>query len=417
MLLQRTRDQLRDEGPLLVACVALVAFGVFLRFRDIAFPNALTWDEHHFVINARNYIHHAHDWNDHPPLGKLLISLGMLTLGDVTVGWRIVPAILGATSIGLSYAIGARVFQRAEAGWMAAAFAAADGFLISYSRTALLDGMLTTFVLLVVLCALLARTPVHFLGVGLVIGAAMAIKMSAVALVLPVLLLCLRRPRPVLSIASLGSALLAFLALWSLGLHLAGEPSAPLDAWKRATSQLASQAGANQFTHPLTSRWYTWGLPRRPVTIRFDLIGPGIVRASTTLGNLLLWWTATVAFFSALAVSATTALRMLRARSLSIELDGTTRAVVFLFSFGLAMLLPWTLGLRDSYIYHYLPTYSLLLVLLAGVAAHVYRTRRLPVLGFVLSVGLVSAFYAPVWAQLPLTTRAFEQRLFLPMWR
>ena len=42
---------------------------------------------------------------------------------------------------------------------------------------------------------------------------------------------------------------------------------------------------------------------------------------------------------------------------------------------------------------------------------------RRQALGYVLAVGVLSAYYAPVWAQLPVTTAAFEQRVFLPMWR
>jgi hypothetical protein len=59
----------------------------------------------------------------------------------------------------------------------------------------------------------------------------------------------------------------------------------------------------------------------------------------------------------------------------------------------------------------------LLLVMTAGLTARVYRTHGNAAFGFVLLVGLVSAFYAPIWAQLPVTTHALNERLFLPMWR
>jgi dolichyl-phosphate-mannose--protein O-mannosyl transferase len=72
---------------------------------------------------------------------------------------------------------------------------------------------------------------------------------------------------------------------------------------------------------------------------------------------------------------------------------------------------------RDSYIYHYLPSYGLGLVLLAGFVSWVYERRAWLGLLAVLVVGEVSVFYAPVWAQLPITQTALEQRLFLRRWR
>ena len=64
-------------------CSGLVAFGVLLRAQHLRFPNRLTFDEAHFVDNARNYLTGAADWNDHPPLGKLLLE-GL----DVQQRWK-----------------------------------------------------------------------------------------------------------------------------------------------------------------------------------------------------------------------------------------------------------------------------------------------------------------------------------------
>ena len=37
---------------------------------------------HHFVENARNILATRSDWNDHPPLGKLLLAIGIVALGE-----------------------------------------------------------------------------------------------------------------------------------------------------------------------------------------------------------------------------------------------------------------------------------------------------------------------------------------------
>src|SRR5262245_14075019 len=97
--LRGAERSLRRDGPMAELCVGLFVFGIFRRLVYLCFPPGLTWDEHHFVINARNYINHAHDWNDHPPLGKLLMVPWILLLGDTSFAWRLSPALLGIASI------------------------------------------------------------------------------------------------------------------------------------------------------------------------------------------------------------------------------------------------------------------------------------------------------------------------------
>jgi dolichyl-phosphate-mannose--protein O-mannosyl transferase len=398
-------------------CLGLVALGVWLRMVDVGFPAGLTWDEHHFVLNARNYLAHAHDWNDHPPLGKLLLAIGMLALGDTSTGWRVMPMLFGIASIALARALGTGLFRDRRAGWMAAAFVAGDGFLIAYSRTALLDGMLTTLVLATACLAVRARSPGRMALVALAIGCAASVKMSAFALGLPVALLCLAGRQRVLSLATLAIAPALYTALFALGLWLSHEPHSAAVVWRTTYQLLAQHVGAHSFTHPLTSHWYTWFWPKRPITIRYDLVGVDSVRASTTLGNLLLWWSAAVALLGGLGATVGT-LRLVAKRGPRARRPGRSAgAATFLFVFALAMLLPWMIGTRDSYIYHYLPSYAVLLVLVGGLASRVYRRRRAVALTFVAAVTLVSVFYAPAWGQLELTRAAFDARLFLPSWR
>lgn len=411
------------DGPLLVLAASLVVLGAGLRISYVEFPRVLTWDEHHFVENARNYIAHRHDWNDHPPLGKLVMVPWILAFGDSSLSWRLSPLVFGLVSVLLAYFIGTALYRDRRAGYLAAAFVAGDGFLISFSRTALLDGMLGTLTLATLLATLCARGPFGGVLVGVCVGLAANVKMSGFALGLPAaLVLAARAPRLVswktfFTLLGLAAAPLTFTAVSALGLYLAREPHAPADVWRGALKLLTQHYGAQSFTHPLTSRWYTWGLPTRPVTMRYDPVGPRTVRALTTLGNLVLWWSATVAFVVGLYAAAAAALRVIRARSLRIHLGRGVRAGLVPLVFASAMLLPWIIGKRDSYIYHYLPSYACLLVLVAGVVSGVYRRARIVALGYTAVVFLVTVFYAPVWGQLPIGRSGFEARLFVPRWR
>src|SRR5204863_1197913 len=118
------------------------------------------------------------------------------------------------------------------------------------------------------------------------------------------------------------------------------------------------------------------------------------------LGNPLLWWS------SALAVAGTVGSVLLQGGR---ELRGAGRArreavtsflrarwpsILPLAAF-LGFLAPWVLTSRDSYIYHYLPSYGFGLMLLAGTATRAAQRFPLALLVAVLLVAEVSVFYAP----------------------
>ena len=159
-------DRSHDAGPsglrlerlTQVLLLALIAGGAAARLYDFGYPNELTWDEPHFVENARNILAGRSDWNDHPPLGKLLIAAGILAMGDQGAGWRLAPLLLGLALIGLAYALGASTFRSKTAGLYAAAFIAASGFVLAFSKTALLDGMLATMMVAAALVLWRARS-------------------------------------------------------------------------------------------------------------------------------------------------------------------------------------------------------------------------------------------------------------------
>ncbi len=69
-----------DAWLLLGLAAVLIALGVWCRTVGFGFPPTFLFDEHHFVENARNYLNHAADWNDHPPLGKLFIAASIRVL-------------------------------------------------------------------------------------------------------------------------------------------------------------------------------------------------------------------------------------------------------------------------------------------------------------------------------------------------
>jgi dolichyl-phosphate-mannose--protein O-mannosyl transferase len=74
-------------------------------------------------------------------------------------------------------------------------------------------------------------------------------------------------------------------------------------------------------------------------------------------------------------------------------------------------LLPWIFSNRDSYLYHYLPSYVFGLVLLAGLVSKL-GTRRALQLGFVIAVAAVFVFCVPVWSKIPFGADSLLHTLF-----
>ncbi|HEY8924987.1 MAG TPA: phospholipid carrier-dependent glycosyltransferase [Polyangia bacterium] len=377
-----TTSSIRGDAPLAVIVVATLVVGVYLRLYDIHLPTFLRWDEHHYVNVARSYLAREYNTDDHPPFGKLIMFGFMRVLGDNPIGWRMASEVFGFINIGLAAWAAWAVFRSRRAGVLAASFVAIDGFFIAYSRAALLDGMIVAA--LVFYCQ------------------------SAAALVL----------------TGKSGSLLAVIA---------------------ENRKLIKHHLSYTVVHPNSSHWYTWFIPIRPILLRRDVDADQTARALLTLGNPLLWWASTVAVLGGLVVLARVGPRRLwemvqahggassgRAAGAEGQAprdaggrpgEGGVLAVqdraAWIFGILLGWAGPlafWVPSLRDAYIYHYFPSYTFALILLAGFTDRFYDRRRLATLAAILVVVEVSMFYAPVWGEFPISEAALHVRLF-PFWR
>ena len=164
-------------APLLVTAVAAV-----LRLVNLGHPHQLAFDETYYVKDAWSLWTLGYEgvWGEnaneafitlqelplsdkgafvvHPPLGKWLIALGMAIGGpDNSAGWRLATALLGVGSVLLVYLIARRLSGSVVVATVAGTLLAIDGLSIVLSRIALLDGILTFFILLGALFVLIDR--------------------------------------------------------------------------------------------------------------------------------------------------------------------------------------------------------------------------------------------------------------------
>ena len=94
----------------------------------------------------------------HPPLGKILIGLGMRLFGaGDAFGWRFSSAVAGTLMIVLVVIAAALLFRSPIVSAIAGLALSVDGLHIAHSRLALLDIFLALFVLLAFVLLLLDR--------------------------------------------------------------------------------------------------------------------------------------------------------------------------------------------------------------------------------------------------------------------
>ncbi|MFC5791353.1 dolichyl-phosphate-mannose--protein mannosyltransferase [Agromyces tardus] len=155
-------------GPILVTLLAAV-----LRFWNLGNPHALVFDETYYVKDAWTLLHHGYEsaWPDdpnpafeagdtdifladpeyvvHPPLGKWMISLGMLAFGaDNAFWWRATTALAGTIAVFVLTLVARRLFASTLVAVIAGLLFAVDGNAIVMSRVAILDNWLMLFCLL-----------------------------------------------------------------------------------------------------------------------------------------------------------------------------------------------------------------------------------------------------------------------------
>jgi dolichyl-phosphate-mannose--protein O-mannosyl transferase len=410
--LEAAGTETRSDRLWLACAGACTLWGLWLRTHDLWRPRFYAFDEHHFVENARNYLQRLPDLNDHPPLGKLLLAIGISLFGDSSAGWRAVPALFGAATIAVTALLARRSFPGGPAWAFALVFVSLDGFAIAYSRVALLDGMLSCLLLLSCWLAL-DGSALALIGAALAGGLALSIKFTGVCYLAPLACALLTRPGRArwswLLLAAIVSTLVYY-ACYALGLWIARAPWGPLSVWQATLDLLRHHAALIDMQNPSTSSWVTWLVPTRPITLWRTVEG-STLRALTSRGNPLLWACCST---SALGLSGILAWRglapVLKAGTLRLgPLWLPARSLVYLLTVYWACLSPWILTRRDSYIYHYLPSHLAAIVLVSGLCSSLYQARRSWALALTGGVIAVSAVVSPRWAGLPRTLSAPAQ--------
>lgn len=166
---------------------ALSALSALVRLAWISNPRVLLFDENYYVNAARKMLSLAIPADEiyadsppgldpnfsHPPLGKLLISFGIRSLGDRPLGWRFASIIFGSYAILAIYWLARSIRMSPWASLGASSLMAADTMFFIHGRIGTLEIFVLTF-MLVAVALYLNDEPLY---AGAVIGVAACIKL------------------------------------------------------------------------------------------------------------------------------------------------------------------------------------------------------------------------------------------------
>ncbi len=393
------------------------------------FRNSTYFDEIYHARTAWEHLNGVWPYEiSHPPLGKELLSLGIVIFGMNPFGWRIMGTLFGVAMLPLMYLLLKRLFGGTAVPALGSSLLATDFMHFSQTRIATIDSYAVFFILLMfyfMLCWLEKDRPWQLALCGLSFGLGAACKWICLYAGLGLAVLWLLRWIEELSLDAkaalrrlpghIAFCLLVFVLVPGLVYYLSYLPygaalgERPFTAaytqtvWDNQTFMLRYHVGIVA-EHPYSSRWYQWLLNIRPILYYLEYLSGGRRMSICAFLNPLLCWGGLLSLF-VLGYMA-----LFRG-------DGRAR---FLLIGYLAQLLPWVFVSRLTFAYHYFAA-SVFLVLALGYVFALLRENRprwlLWAASFAAASAVLFVMYYPVLSAAPYRDSYSAALLrWLPTW-
>jgi len=427
------------------------------------------FDELYHVRTAYENIHEIQPYETtHPPLGKIIITIGIHLFGMNAFGWRFMGTLTGVLMLPVIYVLGKMLLKKTKYAAFATILFAVDFMHFAQTRIATIDSYSVLWIMLMYLFMYqymqsnfnrqpLSKTFVPLFWCGLFFGIGAATKWLCIYAGIGLLALFLismfqryqeyRLAQEKLAaiaenieetgrspvrqslytevvanykknvVGTLLFCVLVFIAI-PLVIYLLsyipyflvteGKAYESLkDIWGNQKSMLTyhgETVAANN--HPFASRWYSWIVDERPVLFfSYQNAEQGTIATLSTMGNPLIWWTGLIA-------SIWLAIGAIRGKYRNGQL-------AFLAIAALSQLLPWVFIRRELYIYHYFATVPFLILLLVFWLKYLERKykygKQFGVVFVVACVAMFALFY-PVITGVPADADYINALRWLPRW-
>jgi len=387
-----------------------LGLGVLVRFSHLATIRTQIFDEVYFPVMANALLHGQLLFDVHPPLGKMLMALGIAAFGNNALGWRIVPAIGGVLLIALAAYTAWRNFSEEENPIVATiamvVLVGLDGAFIVYSRTGLMDGVLVLFTL-AAYCLALKATRRTIVAAAIVLGLAVSVKWVAAAVIVPMIYLLWRQKKLVDGVIYLPLAIASYLGVVLLGEGI-GRVANPVQAALNWHSQALMYHLTLKATHPWSSKWWSWPFEFKPTLMYYQATTDHRIQVITSLGNPIAWWASTIAVLAAVVV----VVCMVYKRQKSVLDHPLVPLLIGYF----AAWIPFMTIQRVLFQYHFLTSYMFALLILAYFLQRMWKHNAAGVVIILTTVIASAIFFLPFAIASPLTLEQIDQRVWVTSW-
>jgi dolichyl-phosphate-mannose--protein O-mannosyl transferase len=407
------------------------------------------FDEVYYVRTAENYLklQYPYEWT-HPPLGKLIISIGIVAFGYSPFGWRIMGVLFATLMLPLIYLTGKKLL-----GTWIGAFASTFLFTFDFmhftmARMATVDTYVVFFSLATQLFFLIyfrdvVRNGWSTSAVPLVLGFVFfALGFSTKWLVLYgfvglIVFLVLLRLREVLelreSVSNRLNALLDYPFYWLPLLLLVAifiyflTYIPDMLAGRSILDVLGLQGSMFIYhstltaTHPFSSAWWSWPIIQRPVWLYVSDLPLGTKSTISLLGNPAVWWVgfASVIVVTLMAIPSKYFRKipklsgLIEKKDIKPDVAALFIAIVFFFQW-----IPYVFISRITFIYHYYVSVPFLCLSSAYLISKVWDRKWgkiITVIFFALVVFLFALFY-PVISGTPISSTSIGNLKWFDSW-
>ncbi len=426
-----------------------------------SYYNSTYFDE---IYHARTGYEFAHGMNPyettHPPLGKVLIMLGIELFGMTPFGWRFMGALLGVVMLPVMYLLVKQLFKKTRYAALGMLLLALDAMHFTQTRIATIDTYGVFFILLMYLfmfkyCQMnfyvdgFKKTLIPLGLSGLFMGLGIASKWICIyagaGLAVLFFATLIRRyieHRRALREGDQGAeydrarrqfwryALITCLfcvvmfvivpiLIYYFSYYWYMKPTGGLSlerVWRAQVSMFNYHKGLTNDTHYFRSPWYEWPLIIKPMWYYSgtEFMPEGYISSISCMGNPAVWWTGLAALIFTIGQSVAHGVRLAAARLRGEKAGRINRTRAFILVGFAAQYLPWVLVPRSTFIYHYFASVPFIILatvsMLKTFERHSQRgARRAAIVLLALALLLFAAFY-PLESGTPVL-RAYAQYL------
>lgn len=343
----------------------------------------------------------------HPPLGKVLISLGIMLFGMVPFGWRFAGTLIGVLMIPAIYIFAKALFKRTRYAFIAAFLMCFDFMHFTQTRIATIDTYIVFFMILMYYFMYLfyesnylmddekqlKKDFLYLAGSGICFGFGAASKWTGIyagggLAVIFFYSLYLRYKEYILllhnpgqqskvpnyaecvksyqtkTLKILGWCCIFFVALPIVIYILSYLPQITAlnygiaEIWNCQKSMFDYHSKL-EATHSFSSPWYKWPLMIRPVWYYVKRYADGTISTISSLGNPAIWWVGLAAIIGAFVKA--------------VKSPQGSKIKFIAVSF-LIQILPWVLVTRCTFLYHYFPCTPFIMLAIVWWIKHIEDT-------------------------------------------